>query len=129
MNVTKLLFILDDDAFYSELLAAHLQKYSLEIQLFADSKSCIENLVRNPSFLLLDFNLNEDGRTGKEVYQEIKSSHPFIEIIIISNHDSGEVVLDLIITGVRNYIEKDDNIFSNLDAIIDEYLGILPNED
>jgi two-component system OmpR family response regulator len=120
----KLVFIVDDDPLYRELLGAHLKKHDLKVQLYSSGTLCLENLYQQPDLILLDFNLNETGSafpTGKEIFNHIKFTNPDIKVIMISNQDSGKVVLELIQSGVRDYIEKDSNVFKNLDVLIQHH--------
>ena len=124
---SNLLFILDDDVFYSQLIFAHLGKYKLEVEMYYNSSTCLKNLFRKPFLILLDYNLNEadTGITGKEIFREIKREYPETAIAIISNQDSGQVVLELIQTGVRHYVEKDEYFFANLDKIIETQMAMI----
>lgn len=125
MEGLGVIFIVGKDPVYLKLISDHLKKYNFNIEEFASGVECLNNLFKNPFIIILDFSLNEirsSHLSGKEIFKKINGFNPAIKVIMVSNQDSGEIVLELIHAGLRDYIEKDENVFKNLDEIIESYM-------
>ncbi len=82
----KKIFIVDDDPFWTTLLAGLLAKSGFKnVQTFNDGKTCIDNLNQEPSLLFVDFNL--EGLHGYELLKEILKLKPHSNIVICTASD------------------------------------------
>jgi DNA-binding NarL/FixJ family response regulator len=57
---------------------------------------------------------------GMEIFDKIKEFKPETPVIMLSNQEKGEVVLELARKGIDDYIIKDNNLLDNLNIAIDE---------
>ena len=103
-----LLFIVEDDPFYAELLQYHLSLNSDdEIRLFSSGRACLQHLYQNPAVICLDYTLPD--MAGEEVLQKIKATHPDLPIIIISAQEDIKTAVELLKLGASDYIVKDED--------------------
>ena len=118
----KLIFLVDDDVFYLELLKNYFIKKGYFIESYTNGSDCIDNLSKSPDVIILDFNLNNPESPypdGSKVFIEIKKRTPLAKVIILSNQDSGDIVFQLMQLGIKDYIEKNDAVFKSLDEILE----------
>ena len=73
----------------------------------------------NPDILILDYKNN--GFLKLEDVPKIKEAYPSLKIIIISNDNKKEDILNIIKNGVNSYLTKecaDDEIFNAIDSVL-----------
>lgn len=104
-------FVCEDDPLFRELFVDYLARQpDLNIIGSASYKhQLIDAVNRAPiDVLVLDINLTGTNYDGLEAAIEIKSSHPDLQIIVLSSLDLDEVILHAMSFGrVTNYITKD----------------------
>lgn len=126
--MSKKIFIVEDDAEYSEFIKAKLRR-KYKIHSFDNAEDCLVSLKSIiPDVLVLDYYL--PGMSGIDLYEKVKDTLPeTTKVVILSSMDDGKLVLDFIKKGIRDYIVKDDNVIESLVAIIegeeDTYLDSL----
>ena len=90
-----LIFIVEDDPFYAELLKYHLSlNPDDEVQLFDSGHDCLQNLYKEPAIICLDYSLPD--MSGEDVLKKIKASYPHVQVIIISAQDNIKTAVDLL---------------------------------
>jgi len=112
------IFLVEDDKVYSDFITKSLQsKYNIEA--FATAEDCLTAVNSNmPEVLLLDYKL--PGMSGIEFFEKINSQiEEDTKIIMLSSIDDGNLVLDFIKKGIRDYVVKDDNVIDSLIAVIE----------
>ena len=107
------IFVVEDDEWYNRLLVHNLSlNPDYEIQSFADGKSCLENLHLQPDVITLDYRLPD--MKGLEVLKHIKEINEDIQVILISEQEDIDVVVDLLKHGAYDYIVKSKEIRERL---------------
>jgi len=112
------IFLVEDDTVYADFISKSLRdKY--EIESFNSAEDCLNAFNGNPpEVLLLDYKL--PGMSGIEFFEKIS---PKIEedtkVIMLSSIDDGNLVLDFIKKGIRDYVVKDDHVIASLEAVIE----------
>lgn len=102
------IFIVEDDPWYSEMLKYHLSlNEDYEVHIFDNAKACIDNLHLKPNVISVDYNLPDAN--GDELFKKIKSYDSSITVLVISGQEEINVALNLLKSGVYDYILKDDN--------------------
>ncbi len=112
------IFIVEDDEAYAEFIKKSLRK-KYQVYSFANAEDCLTALRSiTPDVLILDYNL--PGMTGIELYEKVKDSLPAsTRVIMMSAIEDGNLVLDFIRKGVRDYVVKDDNVINTLISVIE----------
>jgi len=83
-----------------------------EIESFTTGKECLKNLYRNPDVVTLDYRLPD--MQGLEILKKIKAENDEIQVIIVSEQDEIEVVVELLKFGAYDYIVKSKDIRNRL---------------
>ncbi len=111
-------FLVEDDEAYAEFIKKSLRK-KYQIYSFISAEDCLVTLKSiSPDVLILDYNL--PGMSGIELYEQVKDqldSH--LKVIIMSAIDDGELVLEFIKKGVRDYVVKDEKVIKTLTSVIE----------
>lgn len=113
------IFVLEDDPVYADfLIKALMVDPSSQIRHFVTGEEflkAVENKL--PDVMIIDYKL--PGISGIEVFEKIKprltANH---KLIVISALDDGNLVLNFIKRGVRDYVIKDENAIDSILSII-----------
>lgn len=119
--------LIEDDDIYAEFVKRSLvQSAGYKITTFASAEECMKVLNSGtlPDVFIADYGL--PGKSGIDLYDEVKSKLlPASKFIMMSALDDGNLVLNFIKKGVRDYVIKDDTVIDCLKAILegneDEY--------
>ena len=107
------IFVVEDDEWYNKLLVHNLSlNPDYEIESFTNGKDCLNNLNKNPDLITLDYRLPD--MQGLEVLKSIKAENEDIQVILISEQDEIDVVLELLKYGAYDYIVKSKDIRERL---------------
>ena len=117
MKKRDLVFVVEDDLFYANVLKSFLEsKGYTNIKLYATAEDCIDYLYKCPKLILLDYNLGD--RLGQDVLTEVVAFDPNIPVIVISGQESIQSAIDLLKYGAYEYIQKSDEVFTKLESIL-----------
>lgn len=105
-ETTFRVFITEDDLMYRKMLS-YLFKTdtSIQLEIFENGQSCLDNLARSPDLILLDYTLPD--YTGEEMLSALKSRNPNAIVIILSGIDDVNLVNQLLEMGAYDFIQKD----------------------
>lgn len=107
------IFVVEDDEWYNRLLVHNLSLIpDYEIHSFGTGKDCLAHLNEEPEVITLDYRLPD--MKGLEVLKQIRETNPDIQIILISEQDDIEVVVELLKHGAYDYIVKSRDIKERL---------------
>jgi len=107
------IFVVEDDEWYSRLLVHNLSlNPDYEIESFTNGKDCLNNLHKNPDVITLDYRLPD--MQGLEILKKIKEENEDIQVILISEQDEIDVVVELLKYGAYDYIVKSKDIRERL---------------
>jgi len=110
---TSKIFVVEDDEWYRRLLVHNLSMNpDYEVKAFGTGKECLNNLHELPDVVTLDYRLPD--MKGLEVLKQIKAINDDIQVILISEQDDIEVVVDLLKHGAYDYIVKSKDIRERL---------------
>lgn len=114
-ELSKKIFIVDDDPVQSEMLKDHLSKMSgFDIHLYNTGEECLKNVHLFPGIVFLDFYLNsvnKDAMNGLEVLHEIKKASPDTDVVMLSGQDKIDVAVNTMKHGAFDYIVKGESAF------------------
>ena len=111
-------FLVEDDEAYAEFIKKSLRtKY--QIYSFITAEECMVTLKSiSPDVLILDYHL--PGMSGIELYEKIKDQlSSDVKVIMMSAIDDGNLVLEFIKKGVRDYVVKDEKVINALTSVIE----------
>lgn len=107
------IFVVEDDEWYNRLLVHNLSlNPDYEIESFSSGKACLANLHKFPDVITLDYRLPD--MKGLEILKQIKAENEDIQVILISEQDEIEVVVELLKYGAYDYIVKSNDIRERL---------------
>jgi len=107
------IFVVEDNEWYNKLLVHNLSlNPDYDIESFTTGKDCLKNLYQLPDVITLDYRLPD--AKGLDILKQIKAENEDIQVILISEQDDIEVVVDLLKYGAYDYIVKSDNIRERL---------------
>lgn len=131
-----LIFVVDDDPFYMQILNTHFSKlrltnkngieYTFKVRNFATGKSCIEALKYNPDVILLDYGINKNCRNalgGRQTLDQIININANQKVVIL-NELNENLRGAFVENGLRDYIIKDQEAVSELNGLLKEVLEI-----
>ncbi len=116
--MSKKVFIIEDDSIYSEFLKKNLRtKYKIYAYYTAEDAIIALKSI-SPDVLIIDYKL--PGMNGIELFEKVKDGLGDAKVIVMSAIDDGNLVLDFIKKGIRDYVIKDENVVESLVSIIEE---------
>jgi len=116
MNFNPLLFVVEDDIFYQNIIVGNLKtKGYTQIKSFSTGEDCEKNLNQKPGIILLDYMLG--STTGLDVLKKIKSILPDSFVIFLSGQDKIEVAVESMKYGAFDYVLKNDSTFDKIDEL------------
>ncbi|MCH2235665.1 MAG: sigma-54 dependent transcriptional regulator [Crocinitomicaceae bacterium] len=102
-----LIFIVEDDEWYQELLKYHLElNPDDEVKCFSAGSELIKNFKHKPDIVCLDYSLPE--YTGDILLKKTKTELPETECIVISGQEDVGTAIGLLREGAFDYILKDN---------------------
>src|SRR5476651_462523 len=105
MDNKLLIFIIEDDAWYGQILQYHLSKNpDYVVKVFMTGKECLDNLYLGPNLITIDFSL-PDTR-GDQLFKKIRLVNPAVPVIVISAQEKIATAVDLLKMGVSDYFIK-----------------------
>lgn len=116
------IFIVEDDPVYMRLA-----KYTAElnpeheVSIFTSGKDCLDHLFLNPDIISLDYSLPD--MTGKEIFDKIKAYNKNIGVIILSGQKEVSVAVELLQSGVYDYIVKNEGAKDRLQRAFENIKG------
>ncbi|MCW3072878.1 MAG: response regulator receiver protein [Bacteroidetes bacterium] len=120
----ELIFIVEDNKLYAKTLQAYLKLQFREgtmVETFPVGELCIDNLHRNPDFVIMDYYLNsrfEDASNGFDIARHVKKEKPKTEVIVLSGQNNVEVVAETISQIDCKYVVKNDEAYERVSSII-----------
>jgi len=107
------IFVVEDNEWYNRLLVHNLSlNPDFEVISYHSGWDCLNNLDKNPDLITLDFRLPD--LSGMEVLKRIKQHSYETQVILISEQDDIDVVVDLLKEGAYDYIVKSNDIKERL---------------
>jgi len=126
MKSNKLIFIVDDDPFITNLIVKRFTPEGFRMEAFDYGEDCLSAMDKKPDLIILDYYFtkkDEKVLNGMETFDKIKEKDPDVLVIMLSGQERGEIVLELARKGIDDYVIKDTNLIDNLNASIKELFG------
>jgi CheY-like chemotaxis protein len=119
--MNSIIYIVDDDKFFAELMKKKLSKKGFS-QVYIANSGCefVEELNIKPDLIFLDYDLGD--LTGIEVLLKIKKYSPNTQVIMISSQEKKIIIQEAIELGVNSYITKGQpNMNIQIEKALEEY--------
>jgi two-component system, OmpR family, response regulator len=120
MELTQMpvIFVVEDNVIYQSLIAKELEGISNNIHFYTNGESCISELDKRPTVIVLDYNL--DGKmNGLDTLQRVRDVDPDIYVILFSSQkglNTKEVFLQY---GAFDFLEKNSLSLRTLRQMVD----------
>lgn len=112
------IFVVEDNAIYQSLIAKELESISSNIHFYTTGESCISELDKQPSVIVLDYNL-EGKMNGLDTLQRVRNFDPNVYVILFSSQkglNTKEVFLQY---GTFDFLEKNSLSLRTLRQMVD----------
>lgn len=117
-NTNQHIFVVDDDQFHLEIMQQILkEKTEKKILCFESGMACLNEIHLNPDIIFLDHQMDEYN--GFETLRKIKRHNPNLFIVMVSAQEEIQTAVDTLKHGAFDYIKKDENLESNISAVIE----------
>jgi DNA-binding NtrC family response regulator len=112
-----LIFVVEDDEWYGELLSHHLAlNPDNVVARFTTAREALNNLHMLPAVITLDYSLPD--MKGDEVLKRIQAESPRTSVIIISGQENISTALSMLRQGAYDYLVKDEETRDRLWNIV-----------
>jgi two-component system, NtrC family, response regulator AtoC len=107
------IYVVEDNDWYNRLLVHTLSlNPDYEVKAFFNGKDFLDSLHVPPDIVTLDYRLPD--MSGTDLLKQIKQDHPEIQVILISEQDDINTVVELLKLGAKDYIIKSKDIRDRL---------------
>jgi len=113
------IYLVEDDVIYADFIKKSLNsKSDYSINVFHTAEDGLISLDTTlPDVLIIDYKL--PGMSGIELYEKVKSRlTDKNKVVMLSALDDGNLVLNFIQRGVRDYVIKDENVIESLEVVL-----------
>ncbi|MBB5634967.1 DNA-binding NtrC family response regulator [Pedobacter cryoconitis] len=118
----KKIFIVDDDPFLTAMLEQILMEIGFtNLDLFADGKSCIQNIHQKPEIIFLDYQMEE--MNGLDVLKKIKENSPETAVIFTTALEDLSIAMQSITHGSCDFLLKKNISRKEVESILSEILN------
>ncbi len=107
------IFVVEDNEWYNKLLVHHLSlNPDYEVESFFNARDFLKELSKAPDVVTLDYRLPD--MLGMDVLKRIKEENEDIQVILVSEQDDIQVVVELLKHGAYDYIVKSNDVRERL---------------
>lgn len=107
------IFVVEDNEWYNKLLVHHLSlNPDYEVESFYNAGDFLKELSKAPDVVTLDYRLPD--MLGMDVLKRIKQENEDIQVILVSEQEDIQVVVELLKHGAYDYIVKSNDIRERL---------------
>lgn len=107
------IFVVEDNEWYNKLLVHHLSlNPDYEVESFFNARDFLKELNKAPDVVTLDYRLPD--MVGTEVLKRIKEENEEIQVVLVSEQEDIQVVVELLKHGAYDYIVKSNDIRERL---------------
>jgi two-component system response regulator AtoC len=112
VNPVKI-YVVEDNDWYNRLLVHTLSlNPDYEVKGFTNGRDFLDNMHEPPDIVTLDYKLPDIS--GSELLKQIKQEHADIQVILISEQEDINTVVELLKLGAKDYIIKSNDIRDRL---------------
>lgn len=116
------IFLVDDDLVYLKSLEIEFSQNPLFIiETYKSGELCIDNLLKNPDIIVLDYHLDGIDKgvmNGIETLDKIRAKNPNTTVVMLSGQDKIEVAINCMHHKAFDYVVKSETAYMRLQKII-----------
>ncbi|MDO6433633.1 response regulator [Flavitalea sp. BT771] len=117
-NQEPVIFVVEDNLIYQNLIAKELESVSSNIYFYTNGESCLDELDKGPTIIVMDYNL--DGKlNGLDTLQQVRAVHPDVYIILFSSQKGLNTKEVLLQYGSFDFLEKNSLSLRTLHQMVD----------
>ena len=103
---------------YQSLIAKELESVSPNIHFYTNGESCVDNLGKQPTVIVLDYNL--DGQmNGLDTLQQVRNINPDVYVILFSSQKGLNTKEIFMQYGSFDFLEKNSLSLRTLHQMVD----------
>jgi len=112
------IYLVEDDVIYAEFIKKSLSDDGRIFSVFHSAEEGLQALQKTmPDVLIIDYKL--PGMSGIDLFEQIKLRlKEDNKVIMLSSLEDGNMVLNFIQRGVRDYVIKDENVIDSLQTVL-----------
>lgn len=113
----KVVYIIDDQPIYSEIIKVCLENTKADVYTFTRGEDAVNSSCPKPDIVVLDFELDDgsgENDNGLAVLHTLKVKYPEVEVVMLSAHDNVTVATSALKGGAFDYVVKNENAIINL---------------
>jgi two-component system OmpR family response regulator len=118
LSEQPVIFVVEDNLMYQGLIAKELESISKNLHFYTTGESCLDDLDKRPSVIVLDYNL--DGEmNGLDTLQKVRDVNPDVYVILFSSQkglNTKEIFLQY---GSFDFLEKNSLSLRTLRQMVD----------
>ncbi|MDP2388284.1 MAG: response regulator [Bacteroidota bacterium] len=122
-----LVYIVDDDKMYSEVLKHFIETSCKElephVEIFVVGETFLMSIDKKPDLVILDYSLNskfDDAIDGLEVLKRIQDVSPNTRVVMLSVKAESYIAMQAIDNGAYDYVVKDESAFEKIKRFVEE---------
>jgi len=117
-NQEPVIFVVEDNLIYQNLIAKELESVSKNIHFYTNGESCLDELDKAPTVIVMDYNL--DGKmNGLDTLQQVRYTHPDVYCILFSSQKGLNTRETLLRYGSFDFLEKNSLALRTLHEMVD----------
>lgn len=118
LSQQPVIFVVEDNVIYQGLIAKELETVSSNIHFYTNGESCISELDKRPSVIVLDYNL--DGQmNGLDTLQKVRDIDPDVYVILFSSQKGLNTKEMYLQYGDFDFLEKNSLSLRTLRNMVD----------
>lgn len=102
--------LVDDEAPFVEALSMRLEKRGLKVEVAFSGNECLQKLEKDTHIDVVILDVKMPGLGGIETLRALKSSHPLVEVIMLTGHATVESAIEGMKQGALDFLIKPCNI-------------------
>jgi DNA-binding NtrC family response regulator len=98
--------LVDDEVPFVETMTKRLEKREVNVETAFSGQEALDALDKSRDIDVVILDVKMPGMDGIETLQKIKSSHPLIEVVMLTAHATVETAIDGMKLGAFDYLMK-----------------------
>lgn len=109
MELTEqpVIFVVEDNLMYQNLIAKELEPISSNIHFYTTGEACVQELDKQPSVIVLDYNL-EGQMNGLDTLQQVRHVNQHVYVILFSSQKGLNTKEIFLQDGNFDFLEKNN---------------------